>query len=40
VQSGFECIEETSSKDGIIGIEHVADIKSDVFCATVLWGTK
>jgi hypothetical protein len=33
VQSNFEGIDEASSKDGVVRIEHVDNIKGDVFCA-------
>jgi hypothetical protein len=32
MQSGLDCIKETSSKNGIVRVEHVDNIKSDVFC--------
>jgi hypothetical protein len=35
-----KCIEKASSKDGIIRVEHVNDIKGHVLCVRVLWGTK
>jgi hypothetical protein len=40
VQGSFESIEEASFKDGIIGVEHVNDIKGDVLCVRVLRGTE
>jgi hypothetical protein len=40
VQSSFKSIEKASSKCGIIRVEHVNDIKGDVFYVRVLWGTK
>jgi hypothetical protein len=40
MQSSFECIEETSIKNGVVRIEHVDNIKSDVFCVRVLQGVK
>jgi hypothetical protein len=36
----FKSIEKASSKDSIIRVEHVNDIKGDVLCARVLWGAK
>jgi hypothetical protein len=40
MQSGFECIEEASFENGVVRVEHVDNIKSDVFCARVLWGAE
>jgi hypothetical protein len=40
MQSSFKSIEETSSKDGIIRVEHVNDIERNVLCVRVLQGTK
>jgi hypothetical protein len=40
VQGSFKSIKEASSKDGVIRIEHVNNIKGDVFGARVLWGSK
>jgi hypothetical protein len=39
VQGFFESIEETSSKDGVIWTEHANNVKGDVFCVGVLWGS-
>jgi hypothetical protein len=40
VQESFECIEETSSEDCVVRVEHVDDIKSDVLRARVLRGAE
>jgi hypothetical protein len=40
VQGKFESIEKASSKDGIIGLEHVDNIESVVFYVRVLQGAK
>lgn len=40
MQGGFKRVEEASSKNGIVRVEHVNNIKSDVLRAMVLWGTK
>jgi hypothetical protein len=40
MQGNFESIENASSKDGVIRVEHVNDVKGDVLCAGVLRGTK
>jgi hypothetical protein len=40
MQSGFKCIEEASSENGIVRVEHVDNIKSDVFCVRVLQGAE
>jgi hypothetical protein len=36
VQDSYESIEETSSKDDVVRIEHVNNIKGDAFGARVL----
>jgi hypothetical protein len=40
MQCDFECIEEASSENSIVRIEHVNNIKSGVFYARVLRGAK
>jgi hypothetical protein len=40
VQDSYESIEEASSKDDVVRIEHVNNIKGDAFGARVLWGSK
>jgi hypothetical protein len=40
MQGGFKCIEDASSEDGVVGVEYVDDIKSDVFCVRVLQSAK
>jgi hypothetical protein len=40
VQGSFESAEKVSAKDGVVRVEHVDDIKGDVLCVGVLWGTK
>jgi hypothetical protein len=40
MQSGFKCIEEISLENGVVRVEHVDNIKSDVFCVRVLQGAK
>jgi hypothetical protein len=40
MQSGFECIEEASSKNGVVRVQHVDDIKSDILCVWVLRGAE
>jgi hypothetical protein len=36
MRGGLEGVEETSPKNGIVGVEYVNDIKSDVLHARVL----
>jgi hypothetical protein len=36
MQGNFECIEGASPKNGVVRLEHVDDIKSDVLRVTVL----
>jgi hypothetical protein len=36
----FECIGKASFEDGVVRIEHVNDIKSDVLRVRVLQGAK
>jgi hypothetical protein len=36
MQGDFKCIEKASPEDGIVRVEHVDSIKSDVFCVSVL----
>jgi hypothetical protein len=40
MQGSFEGIQQSSSKNGIVGIWYVHNIKDYVFCARVLGGTK
>jgi hypothetical protein len=40
MQSSLEGVKETSPKNGIVGVEHVNNIKSDVIHAGVLWGAE
>jgi hypothetical protein len=40
VQGSFEIVEKASAEGGIVRVEHVDDIKGDVLCVGVLWGTK
>jgi hypothetical protein len=36
MQGIFKSVEKASPKDGVVGVEHVNDIKNDVFCVRVL----
>jgi hypothetical protein len=36
VQDSFECVQESSSEDGVIWVRHVNHIEGDVFDAGVL----
>jgi hypothetical protein len=40
VQGNFECIEDASFENGIVMVEHVNYIKSDVFRVRVLRGAE
>jgi hypothetical protein len=38
MQGRFESVEDASPKNGIVGVENVNNIKSDVIHVRVLWG--
>jgi hypothetical protein len=40
MQCNFKSVEEASSKNGIVGVEHVDAAKSDVLGTRVLWGAE
>jgi hypothetical protein len=40
MQDDFKNVEEASPKNGIVGVEHVNDIKSDVLHVRALWGAE
>jgi hypothetical protein len=40
MQGSFKSVKKASVEDGVIRVEHIDDIKGDVFCAGVLRGTK
>jgi hypothetical protein len=38
MQGSFEGIQQSSSKDGVVGIRHVHDVKDYLFFSSILWG--
>jgi hypothetical protein len=40
MHGSFESVEEASSKDGIIRIEHINNINGNLFGARVQWGSE